>query len=280
MTSKAYQHRQDKIEPVVHHACALSSDTQHEIQVTGQIFDIKKYAIHDGPGIRTTVFFAGCPLKCWWCHNPECNIEDESGNSRLSNKMTVQQVMTEIAKDALFYDESGGGVTFSGGEPMLQAEFLEQALKACRARGIHTAIDTSGQVEWDDIKRLGPLTDLWLYDLKVMNHNRHVEYTGESNDLIITNLERIVDAGWPVRIRVPLIPGYTDTTQNLEAIAAFVGELPNHTSVDLLPFNLFYSSKYDRLKIENKLGKLTTQTPEQLDACKAVFESHSLDVRV
>jgi pyruvate formate lyase activating enzyme len=248
--------------------------------VTGQVFDIKKFAIHDGPGIRTTVFLTGCPLACWWCHNPECNLPNGQDTKQSAKKMTVRQVMTEIEKDFLFYDESGGGVTFSGGEPMLQPEFLEQMLENCRNRGIQTAVDTSGQVEWDDIERIGPLTDLWLYDLKLIDPNQHLEYTGITNSLIVDNLTRIVDNGWNVRIRVPLIPGYTDTVENLEALAAFVHGLPVQPPVDLLPFNLFYSSKYERLKIENKLGKLTSHTPDQLAACKAIFETQSLEVKV
>ena len=170
------------------------------MQTTGIIYDLKKYAIHDGPGIRTTVFLKGCPLDCWWCHNPESrkNEPQSSGKKNLHKnlallnsdknligiKVTTNEVMHEIRKDVLFYDESGGGVTFSGGEPLQQTDFLKMLLAECKAEHIHTVVDTSGYVEYKYFEEIRSLTDLFLYDLKFIDDALHLKYTGVSNRLM------------------------------------------------------------------------------------------------
>ncbi len=219
----------------------------------GNIFDIKKYAIHDGPGIRTTVFLSGCPLSCQWCHNPECNIPDHEKN----REITVDEVMKDILSDEIFYDESGGGVTFSGGEPMLQSDFLKSLLIECKENSIHTAVDTCGHLPWKCFERILDVTDLFLYDLKLINSAEHMGYTGVPNELILQNLYKLADRKAPIRIRVALIPGVTDREENLEGISKFVSNLPGDIPIDLLPYNLFTASKYDRAGIDYDLENLT-----------------------
>ena len=188
----------------------------------GIIFDIKHYAIHDGPGIRTTVFLKGCPLGCWWCHNPESRSGDifqykkqEKIEGRIVEQIetigknyTVPEVMKEIEKDIVFFEESGGGVTFSGGEPFKQTEFLKELLKCCKKQEIHTCVDTTGYVKTDQLEKAALFTDLFLFDLKHFDDKMHIKYTGVSNKQILENLQLLDEMGKSVQIRYPLIPGY------------------------------------------------------------------------
>ena len=257
----------------------------------GTVFDIKKFAIHDGPGIRTTVFLKGCPLDCWWCHNPEGRrLDPESmaaGPSEAIPDATVQvgtlvsaaQVITEIEKDILFYDESGGGVTFSGGEPLLQPHFLEALLTACRRQGIHTALDTTGYAAPDVLAQLSPLVDLFLYDLKIMDEVRHQTYTGVSNVGILANLRYLVQAGRRVAIRFPVIPQINDTSDNLEQMGAFLMGL-GLKQLDLLPYHHIHRHKYHRLGHPDRLSGLQPPGEEAIDRVKAYFETGGFTVRV
>jgi pyruvate formate lyase activating enzyme len=263
---------------------------------SGIIFDIKKYSIHDGPGIRTTVFLKGCPLSCWWCHNPESHRidreklyaisrcigckecmavcpenaihETETGLSTdpetclrcgsctdvcladacemAGQELTVNQVMAEIEKDTAFYDESFGGVTFSGGEPLAQPDFLFALLKACRDRQIHTALDTSGFSTWNVLDRIRHVVDIFLFDLKVMDDLRHRRVTGVSNRTILENLLALSSNGHRIRLRLPVIPGITDDEDNVSAIGAFASGLPSIPPIDLLPYHHYAAAKYER----------------------------------
>jgi len=263
----------------------------------GFVFDLKKYAIHDGPGIRTTVFLKGCPLNCWWCHNPESQkLEPEpvtnknkrrnmfsshSGKDELiGREVSVNEIMTEIIKDRIFYDESGGGATFSGGEPLMQLDFLQALLTECKNEEIHTTVDTSGFASSDSFKRINDSVDLYLYDIKLMNDDEHKKYTGISNQIINENLKNLLEFGMNVRIRIPLIPGITDTDKNLSEIIEFISSQNGISNVDLLPYNEIGESKYNRLNIENKIGKKEKQSDEQMERLKNKFESSGYVVNI
>ncbi len=262
---------------------------------TGIIFKIKRYALHDGPGIRTTVFLKGCPLSCPWCHNPEgidpqpqpmarqtsperlgaATVDDTVGRV-----VDVEAVMETIEKDRLFYDESGGGVTFSGGEPLHQPPFLEALLTACNRREIHAALDTSGFAPAAVLDRLLPRVQLVLFDLKIMDDRQHRQHTGVSNALIRQNLKRVVAGGAPVRIRVPLVPGITDGDANLAEIMRLTGDLGGVAGIDLLPFHRIAEAKYRRLGLRDPMVATARQDPKQLETIKKRFESAGFDVSI
>ena len=224
------------------------------------VFDIRRFTIHDGPGIRTTVFFKGCPLRCWWCHNPESQeavVEEVKVQRTLDGRIfekklavgswqSAEEVMREIEKDEIFYSQSGGGVTFSGGEPLMQAEALKELLERCKLRGYHTTVDTSGHAENGSFRKILDLPDLWLFDLKLVDDLKHVEYTGVSNELALRNLEMLAKAGREVIIRYPLIPGITDGNSNLRGIVDLMNKL-DLKRIDILPYHDIARDKYRRM---------------------------------
>jgi pyruvate formate lyase activating enzyme len=246
-----------------------------EKSVPGIIFDIKRYAIHDGPGIRTTIFLKGCPLRCCWCHNPEGlrpGIEktmaygDENFPKQVrvvGENRTVQSVMDEITRDVLFFDESGGGVTFSGGEPLLQPEFLRALLFHCQKSGIHTAVDTSGYATYDIIDRIIDMVDLFLYDVKFVDPGLHKKYTGKDNRLILSNLKEIDRLSRSTIIRFPVVPGITDTKKNVTQVSQFLSTLKNTREIAFLPYHNLAANKYQRLNIENRMKPTSELFPEQ-----------------
>lgn len=277
---------------------------------TGLVFNIMRYSISDGPGIRTTVFLKGCPLNCLWCHNPEgqsarqelvfnrdrciqcgaclahCPVAGDEASCRLCGKCaevcctgarelvgreyTVPEVLAEIEKDVVFYDESGGGVTFSGGEPLFQGDFLLALLQACKAQGIHTAVDTTGFAPFSLLAAVSQYTDLFLYDLKLMDKVEHLKYTGVPNGEILSNLTRLTQRHQNIAVRVPLIPGITDTPGNLEAMAAFLEPIPI-LHVELLPYHNTAETKYQRLGQAYPLAALASPTPEKMAEAAAYF---------
>ncbi len=256
----------------------------------GTIFKIKKYALHDGPGIRTTVFFKGCPLSCRWCHNPEgidprpqtMSRRTSSGeiDETVGTVIGVDDLIKAIEKDVLFYDESGGGVTFSGGEPLAQPEFLEAVLAACNHLEIHAALDTSGYAPATVLDQILPRLQLVLFDLKIMDAKQHQRHTGVSNRIVLENLKRIADSQTPVRIRVPLIPGITDGDDNIEAIVRFAGTLKTIDGVDLLPFHRIGGEKYRRLGMTDNMTGTAPPVPERVATIKHRFESAGLTVSI
>jgi pyruvate formate lyase activating enzyme len=265
--------------------------------LSGTIFNIQKFSIHDGPGIRTTVFFKGCPLQCQWCHNPESQqtgqqvmlwparcircgacIEscpqaaislDEAGaltdldlcdqcgectedcyagaREMVGRAASVAEVMAEIESDRPFYEESGGGATFSGGEPLLQPDFLLALLQACKTQEIHTTVDTCGFASWNVLERVRPYTDLFLFDLKMMDEAQHREYTGVSNEPILRNLRRLSESGQTIRLRIPVIPGINDEPQQIRQMGEFAAGLLHLDEVDILPYHNIAAEKYRRL---------------------------------
>jgi len=265
---------------------------------TGLVFDIQKYSIHAGPGIRTTVFFKGCPLTCWWCHNPEsrgrepfvhydgaqclgclecvdacpegalsagangivtdvercgqhgtCAATCPAEARRLvGRRTTVSELMDEVEADRLYYDQSGGGVTFSGGEPLAQWRFLLEALAACREREFHRVVDTTGFAAPDVLMRVARETDLFLYDLKVMDPELHLRSTGVPLRPILNNLVRLLSGGARVQIRIPLIPGVT-TDEGIEQTADFLGEHSGVEGVRLVPFHRSAKDKHRKFGV-------------------------------
>jgi len=270
----------------------------NEIMTTieGTIFDIKKYAIHDGPGIRTTVFLKGCPLDCWWCHNPESRnpdietikIKNSKSTGIISTKkeesfgrrVSVNEVMKEIMKDEIFYNESNGGVTFSGGEPMMQFDFLLSLIKSCKNKGLSTVIDTCGYAPTENFKKISEWTDIFLYDIKIIDNNTHKKYTGVTNELILENLKQLINNGEKVQIRIPLIPNITDSNENLESIAQFLDTLKNIDEIRLLPYNKLGEYKIKKFNRTERLGKLPTQTDKEINRKCKPFESHGYKVKI
>jgi pyruvate formate lyase activating enzyme len=305
-----------------------------EVGEAGLVFDIQRFSIHDGPGIRTTVFLKGCPLACPWCHNPESQssslelmlwpgrciacesclaacphgaitlVEDEGerrivtdlGRCRLcascveacyagareivGRRMTVGEVLAEVVRDVAFYDQSGGGVTFSGGEPLAQPEFLSALLQACRAREIHTTVDTCGYAPWRVVDAVRRYVDLFLYDLKLMDDARHRQITGVSNEPILDNLRRLAAGGQRLRVRVPVIPGLNDDEANLQALGATVADLPGGVGIDLLAYHPTARDKYQRLHRAYPLEPLQPPTEDQMAAVAARLRAFGNEVQI
>lgn len=298
--------------------------------VQGYIFDIRRYAIHDGPGIRTAVFFKGCPLRCRWCHNPESWKPDpELGLRRnrcvkcrhcmeiceqqaitfteigpvvdpqkctlcgkcvgacpnnaweiIGRKATVEQVMAEICKDIVFYDQSGGGVTFSGGEPLMQPEFLLTLLDACRTEEIHTAVDTSCYAKPESLNRVAERTSLFLCDIKHMNSELHEQYTGIRNDGILENIRMLAETGKKIFVRIPIIPGFNSDRTNIEQTALFIQSLKTVRRVDILPYNPGGLEKAPRLAERVNLMEARTPDDGTMDEIAGIFRNHGFEVRI
>jgi pyruvate formate lyase activating enzyme len=260
----------------------------------GIIYDIKRFALHDGPGIRTTVFLKGCPLSCWWCHNPESQLAapetnmvvttlDEIRHQRrhtLGYRTTTEAVMEIIDKEAVFYDESGGGVTFSGGEPLMQPEFLKQMLRSCKDHGYHTAVDTSGHAPWQRLEDVIPFTDLFLYDLKHHDEELHQKYTGGSLRLILENLSQLAEKHANIVIRIPVVPGINDSEADNEAFAKIISNLSNIRQVHLLPFHNMAQHKYERWGKENKLHGLENLNKKDLLPAMEFFVAKGFEVTI
>ncbi|MEE4357203.1 MAG: glycyl-radical enzyme activating protein [Desulfococcaceae bacterium] len=262
----------------------------------GIIFNIKKYAIHDGPGIRTTVFFKGCPLKCPWCHNPEgisfapqqvkkmIRGDGEKKNTVreeiIGRSISPADLLAEIEKDRIFYEESGGGVTFSGGEPLAQPDFLKQTLRLCRQRDIHTATDSSGYAPGDILSGIADESDLFLFDLKIMDDEKHRLLTGVSNRGILANLKLLSEKRKNIMIRIPLIPGYTDDGENLAEMRGFLSALPGIREISLLPFHNSAEGKYRKLGKHNAVKDIPRPDPESMEKIRKEFVSGGFHVKI
>ncbi len=323
---------------------------------SAMIFNIERNALHDGPGIRTLVFFKGCPLRCLWCSNPEgqrlardllydrgscvgchacaksCPVRaievqgekvktdrmlcdsslaasaqgdlpsDAGGDPRIGQgracegecvsicpvsarrlvgqSMTVPEVFSIIARDEVFYRHSGGGVTASGGEPLLHAQFLEGLFRCCHARGISTAVETCGYVSWEAFQQILPVTDFFLYDVKHMDSTKHREQTGAPNEQILENLKALSATGKEIVVRVPLIPGFNNTIQEVSAIASHVASLDGVREMHLLPFHRLGLSKYAKLEREYS-GE--TWIPPEMSSVRALagkVQTRRLPVKV
>lgn len=289
----------------------------------GLVFNIQRFSIHDGPGIRTTVFLKGCPLACAWCHNPEglspdpeivrsqnrciacgqcveacpqhlpvpqiypsqeaidlctvcgacveacpCEARQLAGRS-----MTVDEVVAEVVRDRVFYEESGGGVTFSGGEPLGQAGFLAAALRACQGQGLHTAVDTCGLAPWEQLLMVAEATDLFLFDVKLIDDAGHRQHTGVSNRQILDNLERLGEGHSRIWLRVPVIPDVNDDPENLAAVARLAATVPAVERICLLPYHPLGEDKLKRSGRAVQLTATDRLTPTQLQSLAALVEA-------
>ena len=261
------------------------------------IFEIKRFAVHDGDGIRTTVFFKGCPLRCVWCHNPEgltaapqtahyahkcigcgeCKKEgfmpeDCLGDATVlyGKKVTVDELLPHLLEDRDFYETSGGGVTLSGGECLMQADFCAELLKELKKQGIHTAVDTCGFVSKEALDKVIPYTDIFLYDLKAYDEDVHIQCTGQSNKIILENLLYLDLLGKDIEIRIPFVPDYNDG--QIEKIACFLAPFQNITKIRILPYHNFAGSKYRALDLVNTLPERLPTEEEKQRAAKTIKE--------
>jgi pyruvate formate lyase activating enzyme len=314
-----------------------------DLSTSGIVFNIQRFSIHDGPGIRTTVFLKGCPLHCFWCHNPEgvrpnpemqffpercigCGACIEvcayggqllQGDVRIyarencqmcgrcvddcfadalelaGKTMTVDEVMADVLSDRAFYDNSGGGVTLSGGEPLLQHAFSRQILERSKAEGLHAALETSAHCRWKRLQALLPLVDLVMMDLKQMDSDVHRSTTGVPNEVILANAERLMHTPKPVWFRTPVVPSVNDTPEAIGEIAAFVRRLtdirmhssraegaePAPPSLELLPFHRLAGDKYRRLGLEDRVGHLEPPSPEKMDDLRHLARSYGIEVK-
>lgn len=231
-------------------------DIYHE---RGVVSEIQRFSVHDGPGIRTLVFLKGCPLRCKWCCNPE-NLTrvpqymTVQGKKKLIGKeMTVEEVMQEIRKDMIYYRHSKGGLTISGGEVLMQPEFAGALLKACKSEGISTAIETTAYAEYSVIEKLLPWLDVALCDIKHVDEQKHIAYTGRSNKIILENIRKIAMSDTELVIRVPVIPGFNNTEKEITMISLYAASMPGVKRLHLLPYHRLGESKYEGLGKEYEM---------------------------
>jgi pyruvate formate lyase activating enzyme len=285
---------------------------------SGLVFNVQRFSLQDGPGVRSTVFTKGCPLACAWCHNPEsqaprtefirmkqrcmvCGLCSDQELSELpvrgrgerdveacptgalqaiGKELSASSLVKTLLRDRIFFDESDGGVTFSGGEPLMQVPFVIEALGLLRTEGIHTALDTCGYARWQDLAEAASLADLVLYDLKLMDDRRHLAATGVSNTLILKNLKALASIHSALWIRVPVIPGVNDDAANLDATAEFLQDLPGVLQVDLLPYHPTGEAKFARMGMTYALSGIQPPSFEHLEALAARFRVKGLTTTI
>lgn len=232
------------------------------------VFNIQKFSIHDGPGIRTTIFFKGCPIKCLWCHNPESQrynieeIQDSEGKTTVcGKKYTVKELLKEAEKDIIFYEQSGGGVTLSGGEVMTQnSDYIAELVKGLYYKGISVCIDTCGVARYTNFEKILPYVDRFLYDLKLIDSDMHKFYTGVKNDIVLDNLKKLSDAGAVIDLRLIQLDKVNNREEDVDNILSYLKENNiNINKIHLLPYHKFGSDKYDRLNRE----KVIFETPSE-----------------
>lgn len=264
--------------------------------MNGLIFSVKKYSVHDGPGIRVTFFMKGCPLNCLWCHNPEGISplpqaieqvrkigEREFCRSEEAGKYyTADDIAGIVRKEDIFIRQSDGGVTFSGGEPMMQTAFLAEALIACHNEGYHTAVDTSGYSTKDNFRSVLAYTDLVLFDLKHLDPEKHLALTGVPNGDIISNYLMLLDSCREMYIRIPIIPGYNDDPVHLEMLRDFIAGTKRNslTRICLLPFHKTGASKYRRLNLPYRMEGVEQPSAERMEELKMYFSKIGIKVKV
>lgn len=249
------------------------------LNVSGRIFDIQRYSIHDGVGIRTIVFLKGCALRCKWCCNPESQeyeIQTMMVNGKpktIGRDVTVAEVMDVVRRDMPYYGRSGGGLTLSGGESLLQPEFAAALLQAAKNIGISTAIESMGFAEFSTIQKILPYLDTYLMDIKHMNAAKHKEYTGKENTKMLENAKKIAESSQcELIIRVPVIPGFNDTEEEITAIAAYAESLPRVEQIHLLPYHKYGEGKYEGLGRPYPLKDIPMLPEGRMEKLKAAVE--------
>jgi pyruvate formate lyase activating enzyme len=262
----------------------------------GLIFSVKRYSIHDGPGIRVTFFMKGCPLSCKWCHNPEGISpfpESVIRTNRIGNRefsrdemagkfYTIEKILEILEKEKVFINHSKGGVTFSGGEPMLQPEFLLEALIACKANGYHTAIDTAGYASAESYNSVIQYTDLFLFDIKHLDNTRHIESTGVSNTGILDNYRLLLKSNNDVMLRIPVIPGFNDDLEHLQRLKEFIISTKTGSlkMISLLPYHKIGSSKYKRFNLPYRMENVEPPSKGEMQKLKEFFMETGVKVKI
>jgi len=237
------------------------------------VFNIMRYCIHDGPGIRTTVFLKGCPLSCKWCHNPEGikKEPEQSGQEIIGYEITKEDLMKEIKKDALFYEQSGGGVTFSGGEPFFQSDFLLDIMEQCKKDFLKTAVDTCGYCDTQILLEAAKLTDYFLYDIKFKDSSKHEKYCGLPNDIILENLKILSKTKTKILIRLPVIPSINDSLSEMTDIYDLIKDFPNIETVHLLPYHNIYSGKNEKLEKQYSNINISNEKSTDIKIIEKIF---------
>ena len=297
------------------------------MSANGRYIKFNRFSMHDGPGVRTTLFLKGCPLHCEWCHNPEaislkpelafferrcimcgsCAMVCPTGAHKFidgkhilerelctacgdcelicptralvlyGKDIAPREAADKLLEDRAFYEESGGGVTISGGEPLIQADFCAELLKILKGEGIHTAIDTCGEAAWESFEKVLPYTDLFLYDIKHTESEKHREHTGKGNERILDNLRRISEYGAAIEIRIPLIPGFNDDEENLNNTGKMLGGLKGIAAVRLLAYHTYAHPKYAAIARTDTMPDVTVPNKEDLALAAVILEKYGLN---
>ena len=256
--------------------------------IKGRIFNIQRFSIHDGPGIRTIVFFKGCYMRCAWCCNPESQnkeietIIEKDKIKTVGRDVYVSDIMPEILSDITYYRRSGGGVTLSGGEILCQADFARELLKACKEEGLHTAVESASSAPFSEIEKILPYVDLYLMDIKHTNGEKHKAFTGKSNELMLENAKKVADSGMTnLVIRVPVIPTFNATEEEIRDIAKFAGSLKGVKKLHLLPYHRLGQDKYDGLGREYELKDILPPENDLMQKLlKVAIEASGLDCQI
>ncbi len=262
----------------------------------GLIFSVKRYSVHDGPGIRVTFFMKGCPLSCLWCHNPEgisASPESVIQTNRIGEEefhyseeagkyYTVKSVLEILDKEKIFINQSGGGVSFSGGEPMLQFDFLMKALQECKENGYHTAVDTSGYASAEKFKAIIPFTDLFLFDIKHLDEASHIRLTGVSNSLILDNYMLLLKSAKEIMVRIPVIPGMNDDMEHMTMLRNFLTSTRTAAlkRINLLPYHKTGAAKYKKFNIPFRMGSTEPPLKEKMQELKELFMETGIKVKI
>ena len=255
-------------------------------QTKGRIFNIQRFSIHDGPGIRSIVFFKGCYMRCAWCCNPESQsyeiqtIQENGKEKIVGQDVTVEEILPELLSDMPYYRRSGGGVTLSGGEILAQPEFARDLLRACKENGLHTAVESTGNAPYSVIEEILPYLDLYLLDIKHMNSAKHKEYTLAPNELILENAKKIAQSGVELIVRTPVIPGFNDTAEEIKAISKFASSLNGVEEHHLLPYHRLGQDKYAGLNRNYALKEIEPPSKEKMEYLLSVAQESGLRCQI